>query len=131
MARYLISHYLQILWVFAGFCWFYSQYVGSFIEFLPILVRLQSKYTPQDLPYHVIVPSLPGFAFSDSPPLDKNFSLHDVARIFNRLMFSLGFGDGYVVQGGDIGSKTARIMAIGYPSCKGGQLHSETNEQRC
>ncbi len=85
-----------------------------------MLARLKKAYGPQDLPYHVIVPSLPGFAFSDRPPLDKDFSLYDVARIFDRLMISLGFKDGYVVQGGDIGSKTARLMAVEYPSCKGG-----------
>ena len=88
-----------------------------------MLERLKNAYSPQDLPYHVIVPSLPGFAFSDSPPLDKDFNLYDAARIFNYLMVSLGFEDGYVVQGGDIGSKTARIMAIKYPSCKGDHLN--------
>lgn len=95
-----------------------------------MLARLKKAYGPRDLPYHVIVPSLPGFAFSDTPPLDKDFSLHDVARIFNRLMASLGFEDGYVVQGGDIGSKTARLMAVEYPSCKGGPPYLEHHEQK-
>lgn len=34
-------------------------------------------------------------------------------------MGNLGFGDGYVAQGGDIGSKVARILGAKYSSCKG------------
>ncbi len=126
MARYLI-----LLMALRWRCWSYLQLAGSFIEFLPMLECLKNAYSPQDLPYHIIVPSLPGFAFSDSPPLDKDFNLYDAARIFNYLMVSLGFEEGYVAQGGDIGSKTARIMAIKYPSCKGGHLQFNTNEQKC
>jgi len=118
--------WLASLMTFVGFD---LQLAGSFLEFLPILARLKKAYDPKDLPYHVIVPSLPGFAFSDPPPLDKDFSLHDVARIFNHLMTSLGFEDGYVVQGGDIGSKTARLMAVEYPSCKGNPPCLEDREQ--
>ncbi|KAH6668254.1 Alpha/Beta hydrolase protein [Halenospora varia] len=91
---------------------------GSFLEFLPILDILRTKYTPETLPYHVIVPSLPGFAFSDPPPLDREFDLGDVAEIMDGLLGNLGFGDGYVAQGGDLASKVARILASKYPSCK-------------
>ena len=127
MARYLISYKASQS---HGLCGSYLQLAGSFIEFLPILELLKKAYTPQDLPCHFIVPSLPGFAFSDRPPLDKDFNLYDVARIFNHLMIALGFKDGYVVQGGDIGSKTARLMAINYPSCKGNQRFFEPNSVR-
>ncbi|KDQ17793.1 hypothetical protein BOTBODRAFT_64194 [Botryobasidium botryosum FD-172 SS1] len=91
---------------------------GSFLEFLPILELLKSKYTPATLPYHVIVPSLLGFIFSSPPPLDENFGTRDVARIIDKLVVGLGFGDGYVVQGGDIGSNAARVMSLGHASCK-------------
>ena len=74
--------------------------IGSFLEFLPILTLLKEKYSPDTLPYHVVVPSLPGYAFSSSPPLNRNFELQDVARLINRLMILLGFGEGYAVQGG-------------------------------
>jgi len=80
---------------------------------------LSSGHTPSTLPYHLIVPSLPGYAFSSSSPLDKNFGTEDVARLFNQLVVGLGFGQGYAVQGGDIGSKVARIMVTEYDSCKG------------
>lgn len=91
---------------------------GNFLEFLPILQLLRTTYTPETLPYHVIVPSLPGYAFSSPPPLDRDFRIEDVARIFDTLMVDLGFGNGYVVQGGDVGSKVARVMAAEHESCK-------------
>lgn len=86
---------------------------------MPILSRLQESYSPKDLPYHVVVPSLPGFGFSSKPPLDKDFTISSVAYIFNRLMVLLGFANGYVVQGGDVGSEVARILGVEYASCKG------------
>ncbi|KAH7133922.1 Alpha/Beta hydrolase protein [Dactylonectria macrodidyma] len=91
---------------------------GSFLEFLGILSALRNKYAPEELPYHIIIPSLPGYAFSDTPPLDKNWTLQDSARLLHKLMVGLGFEDGYSLQGGDIGSYTARIMARHYESCK-------------
>jgi len=46
--------------------------------------------------------------------------LEDTARIFDKLMVSLGFGiQGYVVQGGDVGSKVARVIAATHDNCKG------------
>ncbi|KAK5988415.1 Putative epoxide hydrolase [Cladobotryum mycophilum] len=91
---------------------------GSFLEFLPTLTLLTEKYTPDDLPYHVIVPSLPGYAFSTGAPLDKDFGQTDIARLMNALMLSLGLTS-YVVQGGDVGSRVARILAPAYSSCIG------------
>ncbi|EPE36539.1 alpha/beta-Hydrolase [Glarea lozoyensis ATCC 20868] len=91
---------------------------GSFLEFLPVLTHLQKEYTPETLPHHVIVPSLPGFAFSDPPPLECDFNLGNVAAIMDQLMVNLGFGDGYVAQGGDLGSKVARILGSRYQGCK-------------
>jgi len=91
---------------------------GSFIEFLPMLDLYRKQYTPETLPYHLIVPSLPGYAFSDAPPLDDDFQQEDVARILHQLVVGLGFGSGYVVQGGDLGSNLSRIMARTYDDCK-------------
>jgi len=91
---------------------------GSFLEFLGMLDILKKKYTPKDLPYHVIVPSLPGYAFSTGPPLDKDWTGEDTARIIHKLLVALGFGSGYVTQGGDIGSFISRILAAKYDECK-------------
>lgn len=92
---------------------------GSFLEFLPMLQKFQEEYSPSTLPYHFIVPSLPGYTFSSGPPLDRNFTTEDIARVLDQLMRDLGFGRGYVAQGGDIGSRIARILAVDYESCKG------------
>ena len=107
---------------------------GSFLEFLPILSIAKGQYTPSTLPYHFIVPSLPGYAFSSHPPLNKDFRIEDIARFVNQLMLDLGFGSGYVVQGGDIGSKVSRVLAAEYDACKAvhcgiflAHLSSETN----
>jgi microsomal epoxide hydrolase len=92
---------------------------GSFLEFMPIFQLLKDKYTPKMLQYHVIVPSLPGYTLSSGPRLNKDFGVEDASRILNRLMTMLGIEDGYVVQGGDIGSGVGRHLATTYPSCKG------------
>lgn len=84
-----------------------------------MLELFQQQYTPETLPYHLIVPSLPGYAFSSGPPLDKNFSTEDISRILDNLMRDLGFESGYVAQGGDIGSRIARHLGVDYECCKG------------
>ncbi|KAF4335453.1 microsomal epoxide hydrolase [Fusarium beomiforme] len=96
---------------------------GSFLEFLQILSILKERYTPETLPYHVVVPSLPGYAFSSKPPLDKDFGVEDIARVVNSLMIQLGFGSGYVSQGGDIGSKVTRVLAASHDECKAAHIN--------
>ncbi|KAF2099549.1 alpha/beta-hydrolase [Rhizodiscina lignyota] len=90
---------------------------GSFLEFLSILDSLRSKYTADTLPYHLVVPSLPGYTFSSPPPLNHNFRPTDVARIIDKLTTLLGF-QAYMFQGGDVGGRVGRIMAAEYPNCK-------------
>ncbi len=89
------------------------------MEFLPLLELMKEKYTPEQLPYHLVVPSLPGYAFSSKPPLDRDFSASDVAAIMNQLLIDLGSGAGYVAQGGDVGSRIVRILGTHYQECKG------------
>jgi pimeloyl-ACP methyl ester carboxylesterase len=83
---------------------------------------MKDKYTPQKLPYHIVVPSLPGYGFSSSPPLDRDFSMNDIGALMNQLMIDLGFDEGYIAQGGDIGSRVAKILAWDYEACKGKSL---------
>jgi microsomal epoxide hydrolase len=92
---------------------------GNFLEFLPILSLMKKKYTPETLPYHLIVPSLPGYAFSDPPPLDHDFATKDISALMNQLMLDLGFESGYIAQGGDIGSRVAKILGASSDACKG------------
>ncbi|PWY83538.1 alpha/beta-hydrolase [Aspergillus heteromorphus CBS 117.55] len=98
---------------------------GSFLEFLPVLSLIRDRYSPEDLPYHLVIPSLPGFTFSSGPPVDRDFIGEDTARVLNQVMLNLGFEDGgYVAQGGDIGSKIGRILAVDYPACKAIHLNA-------
>lgn len=103
---------------------FFHGWPGSFLEFLPILDLLRNKFSPEDLPYHIIAPSLPGYTLSSQPPLDRDWRVEDSARIMHKLLLSLGFGEsGYIVQGGDIGSMIARTIAATYPECKAMHLN--------
>jgi len=99
---------------------FFHGWPGSFLEFLPLMDILRKKYTQETMPYHIIVPSLSGFALSSDPPLEKDWKVGDASRIMHKLLLSLGFGSsGYLVQGGDIGSMVARHIAATYTECKG------------
>ncbi|KAF2467733.1 epoxide hydrolase-like protein [Lindgomyces ingoldianus] len=101
---------------------FMHSWPGSFIEFLPMCQLVKDKYSPRDQPYHIIVPSLPGYTLSSGGPQDKDWSMHDSARIMNQLMINLGFSK-YIAQGGDVGSFVARIMATSYEQCVGVHLN--------
>jgi microsomal epoxide hydrolase len=90
---------------------------GSFVEFLPMLNLVRKQYpTKDDLPYHIVIPSLPGYTLSSGGPLDQDWSMVDSARICHQLMLNLGF-DRYISQGGDVGSFLAKFMAVQYKEC--------------
>ncbi|KAF2665188.1 epoxide hydrolase 1 [Microthyrium microscopicum] len=93
---------------------------GSFLEFVGLFEEFKNKYDndPSKLPYHLIAPSLPGFTLSSGPPVDRDWTEKDSARIINRLMHEIGFGSGYISQGGDIGSFVSQALAESYPECK-------------
>ncbi|KAH7406838.1 Alpha/Beta hydrolase protein [Phaeosphaeria sp. MPI-PUGE-AT-0046c] len=97
---------------------FFHGWPGSFLEFLPLMTMLREKYTPDNLPYHIIVPSLPGFTLSSAPPLNQDWQAADTSRIMHKLILSFGFTS-YLVQGGDIGSFISRTIAATYAECKG------------
>ena len=72
---------------------------GSFYEFDKLIEPLTQP--PEDQPaFHVIVPSVTGFAFS-STPRTQRWTVKDTARVLNKLMTEvLGFKT-YASQGGD------------------------------
>ncbi|KAJ9661648.1 hypothetical protein H2198_001824 [Neophaeococcomyces mojaviensis] len=106
---------------------------GSFLEFIPMLSQIKHQYNndASSLPYHIIVPSLPGFGLSSSPPVQQPvtqdgelFGMESVARIFNTLMAKLfGPSTKYVAQGGDIGSRITRILAALHANCVAAHLN--------
>jgi microsomal epoxide hydrolase len=84
---------------------------GTVTEFVHLIGRLSDPRAhgsdPADA-FHVIVPSLPGFAFSG--PTKRGYSLYDVAVTLSGLPALLGY-DRYGVQGGDAGASVALDMA--------------------
>jgi microsomal epoxide hydrolase len=100
---------------------------GTILEFLGTLDILVKKYTPDTLPFHVVVPSLPGYGYSSGPPLDRDFTTENAAAFLDDLMVGLGFGDGYISQGGDIGSFLTRVLAVTSDHCKA--AHSENSKE--
>jgi pimeloyl-ACP methyl ester carboxylesterase len=76
---------------------------GSVAEFLDVIEPLTSG--DGDDAFHLVIPSLPGFAFS-SPMRDRGWDTARTARAFAELMRRLGY-DRYGVQGGDLGAFVA------------------------
>ncbi|WP_426165796.1 epoxide hydrolase family protein [Sandarakinorhabdus sp. DWP1-3-1] len=73
---------------------------GSILEFDAIIERLAEPEDPTQPAFHVVAPSLPGYAWSDRP---KNpMGPRAVAGLYDTLMSRLGYDD-YVYQGGDWG----------------------------
>ncbi|HYU59485.1 MAG TPA: epoxide hydrolase [Solirubrobacterales bacterium] len=75
---------------------------GGPIEFRDVIPRLV------DAGHDVIVPSLPGYAFSDAP--EEPLNTAGVARRFAALMKALGY-ERYALQGGDWGAAITFQMA--------------------
>jgi Epoxide hydrolase N terminus len=73
---------------------------GSFIEVTKVLPLLTGS-SPEYPSFHVVAPSVPGFAWSQGV-LKKGFHGKHYAELFNKLMISLGYSE-YVTQGGDWG----------------------------
>lgn len=63
---------------------------GSFYEFNQVWGPLSNPENEKDLAFHVVVPSLPGYAFSDWPPR-AGWTLQDTAKVFDALMKELGY----------------------------------------
>ncbi|KAH8435133.1 epoxide hydrolase family protein [Aspergillus melleus] len=90
---------------------------GSFWEFSQVWGPLSHPANPDDPPFHVVVPSMPGFCWSDWPPR-ACWTLRDNARVFDQLMKRLGY-DEYMVQCGDWGHFVGRELGAKYTdSCK-------------
>ena len=82
---------------------------GSFVEFLDVIPRLRGDF-------HLVVPSLPGYGFSD-PTRERGWDPTRIARAFGALMDRLGYAR-YGAQGGDWGAQiTTRIGALDEQHC--------------
>jgi pimeloyl-ACP methyl ester carboxylesterase len=89
---------------------------GSVIEFLQVIAPLVDPTAhggkPDDA-FHVVIPSLPGFGFSDKPT-EPGWRLPRIAAAWGVLMQRLGYTR-YVAQGGDWGAGVTTWMAKQQP----------------
>jgi epoxide hydrolase len=82
---------------------------GSVLEFVDVIKPLTEPDDPAQPAFHLVIPSLPGFAFSGKP-VETGWSVDKTADAWDQLMRALGY-DRYFAQGGDWGA--AVTMAIG------------------
>jgi pimeloyl-ACP methyl ester carboxylesterase len=89
---------------------------SSPVEFTKLMAQLADPRAhggdPADA-FHVVVPSLPGYGFSN-PIGEAGFSLFGVAQSWAELMSRLGY-QRYAAQGTDVGSGVAGMLAMADP----------------
>jgi pimeloyl-ACP methyl ester carboxylesterase len=91
-------------------------YPGSFLEFLPLIDALTDPvaHGGREIDaFHVVIPSMPGFAFSN-PVLDTGWTMARVAATYDTLMRQLGY-DSYGIHGSDAGALVGRELAVRNP----------------
>ena len=90
---------------------------GSIIEFLDVIGPLTDPTAyggrAEDA-FHVVVPSLPGFCFSDKPTA-VGWSVQRTAQAWVALMQRLGYRK-WVAQGGDWGSGVTHVLGLMRPA---------------
>lgn len=89
---------------------------GSFAELLglvPLLAGPSEVTAATGLGFDLVIPSLPGFGFSDRP-VGPGTSSAVIAETFHALMTGLGY-DRYAVQGGDLGAGISLRLARDHP----------------
>ncbi len=91
---------------------------STFVEMLPLVERLGDQFD-------LVVPSLPGYAFSQRPPRAGVHRAY-VASLWHQLMQGLGY-DRYGVHGGDFGAGVATHMGLSQPDRVVG-IHLSTPE---
>jgi pimeloyl-ACP methyl ester carboxylesterase len=89
---------------------------GSVIEFLKVIEPLTEPTahggTAGDA-FHVVVPSLPGYGFSDAPTR-PGWGVERIAATWTTLMSRLGY-DRFGAQGGDWGTSISTSLALQVP----------------
>lgn len=89
---------------------------GSVVEFLDVIGPLTDPTAhggnASDA-FHVVAPSLPGFAWSDKP-VHTGWGAQRIAAAWEQLMLRLGY-ERFGAQGGDWGSMITAAMGAGHP----------------
>ncbi|ORY96528.1 Alpha/Beta hydrolase protein [Syncephalastrum racemosum] len=89
---------------------------SSFYEFHKVIDALRDGRDAKQA-FHVVVPSLPGYGFSEAPKT-SGFGIMRMGDILDKLMKALGYSS-YVAQGTDWGSAITHWLAVNRPaSCR-------------
>jgi pimeloyl-ACP methyl ester carboxylesterase len=86
---------------------------GSVLEFRELIGPLTQPQAHGGLAsdaFHLVIPALPGFGFSDKPT-EPGWGVGRTAQAFAELMRRLGYGERWVAQGGDWGAAVTSAMA--------------------
>ncbi|MFD1717919.1 epoxide hydrolase family protein [Georgenia deserti] len=86
---------------------------GSVAEFTAVVDQLADPADPAAPAFHVVVPSLPGFGYSDKPAV-TGWGTEKIAAAWVDLMNRLGY-DTFLAHGGDWGGNITTILAGRYP----------------
>ncbi|KAM0542973.1 hypothetical protein ACHAPJ_012530 [Fusarium lateritium] len=86
---------------------------GSILEFRHIIDKLvdpESHGGTSEDAFHLVIPALPGYAFSGKPK-ETGWGYHRTARAWAELMQRLGYADGeWFAQGGDWGAHVTACL---------------------
>lgn len=86
---------------------------GSVLEFRELIGPLTQPQAHGGLAsdaFHLVIPALPGFGFSDKPT-EPGWGVGRTAQAFAELMRRLGHGERWVAQGGDWGAAVTSALA--------------------
>ncbi|XP_052751011.1 juvenile hormone epoxide hydrolase-like isoform X4 [Galleria mellonella] len=82
---------------------------GSFREFYEMIVKLARPHPSYNFVFELIIPSLPGFGYSEAP-VRPGFGPAEMAVVIRNLMRRIGH-ERYYVHGGDAGHIVGSVMA--------------------
>ena len=86
---------------------------GSFFEFEHVIQRLADPAAfgePPRQAFHVVVPSLPGYGFSEAPN-EPGWNIHRIAAAWAELMDRLGYSR-FIALGSDWGTSISTCLAL-------------------
>ncbi|MFJ4474101.1 epoxide hydrolase family protein [Streptomyces xanthochromogenes] len=86
---------------------------GSVAEFIDVVDELADPKSAEAPAFHVVVPSLPGFGYSDKPST-TGWGTERIAAAWVELMGRLGY-DKFVAHGGDWGGVITTILGGSFP----------------
>ncbi|MBO0607576.1 epoxide hydrolase family protein [Myceligenerans salitolerans] len=86
---------------------------GSIVEFAHVVDELADPKNADAPAFHVVVPSLPGFGYSDKPAT-TGWGVGRIAAAWVELMERLGYGR-FVAHGGDWGGVVTTVLGGRFP----------------